>query len=169
MRIEYSPLPDITSRVVLAPLVPVTLTYGAYEFSTFALVDSGAAGAVISTVIADALNIDWLGIKPKGGFSVGGTFLSHRVEEVTADILGHQFPLALDVVEGIGPYKGSTPRNRGRRSGPRTLCTCTLSRHSASSGDAQSWLPTCQMSRHWACRRYVVWRYGASEMTVHGP
>lgn len=40
-------------------MVPVTFSYGGNEFPTFALVDSGAAGAIISSVIAEALGIDW--------------------------------------------------------------------------------------------------------------
>lgn len=57
--IAYSPLPDIKTRIYLVPLVPATLSYGVNEFSGFALVDSGAGGSLISTVIADELGIAW--------------------------------------------------------------------------------------------------------------
>jgi hypothetical protein len=105
MIIPYSPLPDIKSKVILAPLVPITLYNGKYEFSTFALIDSGASGAVISTVIADALGIKWEKLPGEGGFSVGGNFKFHRVENIKADIFNHDFLLALSVIEGISPYK----------------------------------------------------------------
>ena len=73
-----SPLPDFKDKIILAPLIPVTFRNKNFEFSTFALVDSGASGAVISTVIAEALNIKWEKIPVTQGFSVGGSFRFHR-------------------------------------------------------------------------------------------
>jgi hypothetical protein len=105
MTIPYSALPDIRSKVVLAPLVPVTFFYREQSFSTFALVDSGASGAVISTVIADALGIAWDTLPASGGFSVGGTFRSRPFDQLTAEVLDHTFPLAVNIIEGIAPYK----------------------------------------------------------------
>ncbi|SRR5260221_6425207 len=104
MIVPYSQLPSIKSRVFLVPLLPITFTHGLHEISTLALVDSGAAGAVISTVIADELGIDWHNIKMDAGFSVGGTFRSHTIEEVIIEVLNQTFPLKLSIVEGIGPY-----------------------------------------------------------------
>lgn len=72
MTIPYTQLPDIISKVVLAPLLPVTFTYKDRSFPTFALVDSGASSAVISTVIAEELGIAWDKLPMTGGFSVGG-------------------------------------------------------------------------------------------------
>ena len=103
--IPYSPLPDITSRIVLAPLLPVTFLYEKEEFSTFALVDSGAAGAIMSTVIAEELGIDWKKNKMHAGFSVGGTFRSYLIEKVGIEVFDHSFFSKVSVVEGIGPYK----------------------------------------------------------------
>ena len=105
MIIRYSPLPDFREKVVLAPLIPVTLRNGKYEFSTFALVDSGATGAVISTVIAEALNIDWNKIPAAQGFSVGGTLRSHRFNNLKANIYDHEFKLSVGIIEGISPYR----------------------------------------------------------------
>lgn len=105
MKVPFSPLPNIKSKVVLAPLVPVTFTYGEQIFSTFALVDSGASGAAISTVIADELGIKWDKLPITGGFSVGGTFRSRICENLTVDVLGHEFPLKVSIIEGIAPYK----------------------------------------------------------------
>jgi hypothetical protein len=105
MIIPYSPLPDIKSKVVLAPLVPITLYNGKYEFSTFALIDSGASGAVMSTVIADALGIKWDKLPNEAGFSVGGNFKLHRIEDIKADIFDHDFLLTLSIIEGISPYE----------------------------------------------------------------
>ena len=105
MIVPYSQLPDVKSRVVLAPILPVTFFHGSYSFSTFALVDSGASGAIISTVIADALNIPWEKLKPSGGFTISGTFHSRVFENLTADVFDHTFSLKMNIVEGIAPYK----------------------------------------------------------------
>jgi hypothetical protein len=105
MIIPYSQLPDIKSKVVLAPMVPVTFKFNKEEFSSFALVDSGAAGAVISTVVAEQLGIDWNKIKMNAGFSVGGTFRSHVIEGIQITIFEHSFSSKVSIVEGIGPYK----------------------------------------------------------------
>lgn len=105
MTIPYSQLPDIKSKVVLAPMIPVTFSREGQSFSTFALVDSGASGAVISTVIADALGISWDKLKVSAGFSVGGTFRSRVVDSVKAEIFNHKFSLKVSVIEGIAPYK----------------------------------------------------------------
>lgn len=105
MTIRYSQLPEIKSKIILAPMVPVTFHYRKEEFSTIALVDSGAAGCVISTVIADELGIDWKKIKMNAGFSVGGTFRSHIVEGTTIEVLEHKFSSKISILEGIGPYK----------------------------------------------------------------
>lgn len=103
--IEYSPLPDIKSKIVLAPLIPVTFINGEYEFSTFALVDSGASGAVISTVIAEALDIDWIKLPVEMGFSVGSNFKFRRFDKLQAEIYDHKFRLSVNIIEGISPYK----------------------------------------------------------------
>ncbi len=104
MRYPYSQLPSITSREVLAPMVPVTFSYSGNEFSTFALVDSGAAGAIISTVIAEALGMDWTRVTASVGFTLSGQFRSHKIEHVKAEIDGNVFSLTIHVVEGISPY-----------------------------------------------------------------
>ncbi|HSW97053.1 MAG TPA: hypothetical protein VLF89_04480 [Candidatus Saccharimonadales bacterium] len=105
MIIPYSKLPNIKSRQVFAPMVPVSFIYKKEEFSTVALVDSGASGAVISTVIAEALGIDWNKIKMSAGSSVSGLFRSHVIDDIKAEIFGHTFPLSISIIEGIGPYK----------------------------------------------------------------
>lgn len=105
MTIPYSPLPDIKNRVILAPIVPVTFYNRSYSFSTFALVDSGASGAVISTVIADELHIPWDTLPVTNGFSVGGLFRSRTFENLNTEILSHEFSLRISIIEGISPYK----------------------------------------------------------------
>lgn len=105
MTIPYSQLPDITSKIILAPMVPVTFMHKKEEFSTAALIDSGAAGAVISTIIAEELGINWRKIKMNAGFSVGGTFRSYVIEGIKVEVLNHTFSLTLSIIEGIGPYK----------------------------------------------------------------
>ena len=105
MVIPFSPLPDIKNKVILAPMVPVSFMYKSQSFSTFALVDSGASGAVISTVIADELGIVWEELPVSGGFSVGGTFRSRVFDLLTAEIFDHTFSLKVNIIEGIAPYK----------------------------------------------------------------
>lgn len=105
MIIKYSQLPDIKSKIVLAPLVPIILINRQYEFPTFALVDSGATGAVISTVIAEVLHIDWRSIPVNLGFSVGSNFRSHKFDKLNAEIADHKFQLSMSIVEGISPYR----------------------------------------------------------------
>jgi hypothetical protein len=82
MKFQYSPLPSITSKKVFAPIVPVTFSYKDAEFSSFALVDSGAAGASISTVVGEALGINWQAIPVSFGFTVSGQFRSHVVKDI---------------------------------------------------------------------------------------
>lgn len=103
--VKYSPLPDIKSKIVLAPLLPVTFTHGESEFSTLALVDSGATGAIISTVIAEELNIEWEKIPVSWGFSIGSNFRVHKFNELYAEVFNHKFQLGIGIVEGIFPYK----------------------------------------------------------------
>ncbi|OGG14905.1 hypothetical protein A2875_03010 [Candidatus Gottesmanbacteria bacterium RIFCSPHIGHO2_01_FULL_46_14] len=89
---------------MLAPIVPVTFRHQQTEFPTFALVDSGAAGAVISTTIAESLSIPWESIPASIGFTLSGQFRSHRFDRAEAEINGSTFSLALNIVEGISPY-----------------------------------------------------------------
>ena len=104
MKFDYSPLPSVKSKIVLAPIVPITFTHKKFEFSTFALVDSGAAGAVISTVIADALNIKWDKIPVSIGYTLSGQFRSHLLENIEATIKNQSFALEINIVEAISPY-----------------------------------------------------------------
>ena len=102
--IDYSPLPGLEKTGVLAPMIPVTFINGKREFSTIALVDSGAESAVISTIIADELGITWAKIPTKYGFSIGSSFIFHPVT-IKASIYGHTFSLNVNVVEGIFAFK----------------------------------------------------------------
>lgn len=105
MKYAYSQLPGIKSKIVLAPIVPLTLKYNTSEFATFALIDSGAAGAVISTIIADELGIKWRLTPPTIGFTMSGQFRSHKVDDMKTEIGDTDFSFTLDVVEGISPYR----------------------------------------------------------------
>ena len=93
MKFDYSELPGVKNRSVLAPVVPVTFTYGSQEFATFALVDSGAIGAVMSTVITDELKINWSKIPASIGFTMSGEFRYHKVENIRAEIADATFIL----------------------------------------------------------------------------
>lgn len=103
MIIEYSPLPGI-KNVVPQPIVPIIFINKNLETATFALVDSGAAGAVISTVIAEDLGIDWQKIPKKNGLSVGGNFYSHETK-IEARVFDEKFGLTISIIEGLAPYK----------------------------------------------------------------
>ena len=102
--IDYSPLPGLEKTGVLAPIIPVTFINKGYAFSTLALVDSGAEAGIISTVIADKLNIEWRKIPAKSGFSIGSNFRFHPVN-INAQIYDHDFSLKLNVIEGIFAFK----------------------------------------------------------------
>ena len=104
IKLNYSLLPGLEKTGVLAPMIPVTFKNGKHEFSTIALVDSGAEGGVISTVIADKLGIKWEKIPAKTGFSVGNNFLFHPID-INAIIFNHEFSLKINVVEGIFAFK----------------------------------------------------------------
>ena len=104
IKVNYSPLPGLEKTGILAPMIPVTFKNGRHEFSTIALVDSGAEAGIISTVIADKLNIKWRKIPAKSGFSIGSNFLFHPVN-ITSTIFDHNFTLKINVVEGIFAFK----------------------------------------------------------------
>jgi hypothetical protein len=84
--------------------VPITLSFKETTFSTFALVDSGAAGASISTVVADALGISWEEIPVSFGLSVSGKFRTHVVDDIEVAINSHSFIACVNVIEGISPH-----------------------------------------------------------------
>ncbi|OGG12038.1 hypothetical protein A2Z00_03355 [Candidatus Gottesmanbacteria bacterium RBG_13_45_10] len=102
---KYSPLPGVTSSIILVPLIPVTLIYGIREFSGLALVDSGATGGLISTVIAEDLGIEWDNIPVRYGGCIGGLFRFRPIENLKVEIYGHTFQLRLAIGEGLSPYK----------------------------------------------------------------
>ena len=86
------------------PIVPAVLINGKYNTPVYALVDSGAVGGVISTVIADDLHIDWRKTSPLMGFSVGGSFRFHSIK-LEAEIFDNRFPLRMNVIEGVSAFK----------------------------------------------------------------
>ncbi len=108
---DYSSLPGLERTGVLAPIVPVTFYSGLKSFSTYALIDSGAENAVIFTVIAEALNIDWRNINREKGFGMGSGFLFHRFKDLEADIENNEFMLDVCIIEGIYAFKCVLGRN----------------------------------------------------------
>lgn len=104
-RFDYSLLPGLEHTGVVAPIAPITFIHGANELSTFALVDSGAESGVISTVIADALGVNWRKLPRKIGFATAGQFIFHTIPRLNARIENHEFRLAICVVEGINAFK----------------------------------------------------------------
>ena len=102
---DYSPLPGFTKAIVLAPMVPVTFINGKYSFDTFAFVDSGADSGLISTGIADALNIKWEKLEQKTGYTTSGVFKYRTFENLEAEIEYNNFILAINIAEGVSPFK----------------------------------------------------------------
>lgn len=104
-RYNYSLLPGLEQTGVLVPIIPVTFIHTNREISTFALVDSGAEQAVISTVIAQELEIDWRSYPKKIGFATSGQFIFHTIPKVIASIEEYEFQITINVVEGINAFK----------------------------------------------------------------
>lgn len=105
MIVKYSPLPDVISKTVLVPLLPVTFIHGKYEISALCLVDSGATGGVISTAVAEDLHINWRKIPVSIGFSVGASFRSHKFSKLQVEVSSHKFQLSVSIIEGISAYR----------------------------------------------------------------
>lgn len=103
--VDYSLLPGLERTGVLAPLIPITFRNDSSEFSTVALVDSGAQSGIISTVIADALSINWHKMPRHRGLTAAGSFIFHRIPRVEVDIFNQTFLFELNVVEGINAFQ----------------------------------------------------------------
>lgn len=101
--IPYSPLPGSNGKVYM-PMVPVTLISDSYEVPTFGLVDSGADGATISTVLAESLGIDWTSIPSASGTTMSGSFIYHRTN-IDIDIYGEKFEISVCIAEAVAPFK----------------------------------------------------------------
>src|SRR5438046_2977124 len=94
--VAYSVLPGLPNSVP-QPLVFVKFVANKRVSETYALVDSGAAGAVISTVIAEDLGIDWQKIPPSRGLSVGGNFIAHPAK-IKAVVFDEEFMLTVSII-----------------------------------------------------------------------
>ena len=109
--IKYSLLPGFERTGVLAPILPVTFFNGKYEMASFALVDSGAEYGLVSTVIAEALYIDWVNLPQKRGFTASGSFAYRTAKNIEAEIFGQSFRLNLNIAEGVNAFKCILGRN----------------------------------------------------------
>ncbi|MBI2611209.1 hypothetical protein HYW54_00495 [Candidatus Gottesmanbacteria bacterium] len=105
LKYQYSLLPGFEKSGLLAPLIPLTFKHGNKEFSTFALIDSGAERGLISTVIADALGIDWRKISKEIGLTTSGHFIFHHIRNIDVKIEEYEFRIDINVVEGINAFK----------------------------------------------------------------
>lgn len=103
--IPFSPLPGLERTGVLAPMLPVTFSNGLNEFSTFALVDSGAERGLISTVIAESLGIEWEKLPKNTGLTTGGQFIFHMFRDLKVDIYGNEFVMDVSIAEGISAFR----------------------------------------------------------------
>ena len=109
--IKYSLLPGFERTGVLAPILPVTFFNGKYEMASFALVDSGAEYGLVSTVIAEALHIDWTKLPQKRGFTTSGSFAYRTAKNIYAEIFDQNFRLNLNIAEGVNAFKCILGRN----------------------------------------------------------
>ena len=103
--IPFSPLPGFERTGVLAPMIPVTFMNGENDFSTVALVDSGAERGLISTVIAEALGIRWEKLSKRTGYAAAGTFTFRVFEGLKVNIYGHEFTMDMNIVDGVNAFK----------------------------------------------------------------
>lgn len=103
--LKYSLLPGFERTGVLAPIVPVTFMNGNFEFSTFALVDSGGEQGLISTTIAEALHIDWQKLPKNVGITTSGNFVYHTFSKLIARIDDYDFRLSINIAEGVSLFK----------------------------------------------------------------
>lgn len=104
-KISYSSLPGLERTGVLAPMIPVIFTHKRYEFEAIALVDSGAEGSLISTVIAEELNIDWTKLPQHSGLTSSGRFTYRSFKNLDMHIFDHDFRLEVAIAEGIHAFK----------------------------------------------------------------
>ncbi|OGG03239.1 hypothetical protein A2W14_06975 [Candidatus Gottesmanbacteria bacterium RBG_16_37_8] len=108
---QYSLLPGLEKTGIYAPMLPVTFINNKFEFSTFALVDSGAVRGLISTVIADELELKWQNIPKSVGFTTSGQFIYHKIPKLTVRVEDYEFVISINVAEGINPFKCILGRN----------------------------------------------------------
>ena len=109
--VKYSLLPGFERTGVLAPILPITFMHGKYEVPSFALVDSGAEYGLVSTVIAEALNINWVKLLQKQGFTSSGSFLYRTARNIQAEVYNHPFRLSINIAEGVNAFKCILGRN----------------------------------------------------------
>ncbi len=102
-KFEYSVMPGTTS--IYAPIVPVTFINGKYSINTFALVDSGADSAIMSTVLGQQLEIDWASLPQQTGYTSSGPFFFRTFEDLKAEIKYNDFLMNMNIIEGASPYK----------------------------------------------------------------
>ena len=103
--VPFSPLPGLERLNVVAPMAPITFINGSREFSTLALVDSGAERGLISTTIAEELGIDWYSLPKYTGLTTSGGFTFHIFPKVHTEIFGHEFLMDINIAEGISPFR----------------------------------------------------------------
>lgn len=103
--IQFSAMPGFERSGIVAPMVPVTFTNEGNDFPTFALVDSGAERGLISTVIAESLGIAWEKLTVNTGFATASTFTFRIFKDLHVDVLGHEFVMDMNIVDGISAFR----------------------------------------------------------------
>lgn len=103
--IAYSLLPGFERIRVLAPMLPVNFIHGNNEFSTVALVDSGAERGLISTIIADELGIDWINLPQFTGYTASGSLTFRLFNNIEVEAFNTSFKMDVAIAEGISAFK----------------------------------------------------------------
>ena len=103
--IRYSLLPGLEKTGVLAPMLPITFIHKGNVFSTVGLVDSGAYGALISTVIAEELGIEWEKLPKFTGYTTSGNFTYRALEDLEVETFDTKFNIDISIAEGISAFK----------------------------------------------------------------
>ncbi len=103
--VKYSLLPGLEKTGILAPMLPITFIHKGNTLPTVGLVDSGAQGALISTVIAEELGIKWEKLPKFVGFTTSGSFTFRVFKDLEVEVFDTKFTIDISIAEGINAFK----------------------------------------------------------------
>ncbi len=103
--VKYSLLPGLEKTGVLAPMLPITFIHKGNVLPTVGLVDSGAQGALISTVIAEELGIAWEKLPKFIGYTTSGSFHYRVLKDLEVEVFDTKFTIDISIAEGINAFK----------------------------------------------------------------
>lgn len=103
--VKYSLLPGLEKTGVLAPMLPITFIHKGNLLPTVGLIDSGAQGALISTVIAEELGIVWEKLPKFIGYTTSGNFTFRVLKDMEIEVFDTKFNIDISIAEGINAFK----------------------------------------------------------------